>query len=276
VNAQGKQRDGGWAPRGARWLLAVAGCCALAGCADFWQEVTTGNFNLSERLHPPDPLWVIRNSPDGDKRAQALRSLREPLAHGGTQQEQDVVVSVLVHGAGSDPQALCRLAAIDALQRFGDPRAVKGLEDAYYHAGRFGPEVATVIRCQALLALGETQDPKAIPTLVRALRQPPVEGPDDDKQQKMDERISAARALGRFQHYDAARALIDVLRTEQDVALRDRVNDSLVAATGQHLAAEASAWDDYFRRTGPSDRSFAREPGVGERVLNLVGWFTGQ
>src|SRR5437899_6176557 len=41
----------------------------------------------------------------------------------------------------------------------------------------------------------------------------------------MDERIAAARALGHFNQRPAAQALVKVLQTEKDVALRDRVQD---------------------------------------------------
>ena len=72
----------------------VSGTIRLPGFPD---EVTSRDFKIKDVFKPaPDPLWVIRNSPDGDKKSKALRALREPLQHGGTQQEQDVVVQVLV------------------------------------------------------------------------------------------------------------------------------------------------------------------------------------
>src|SRR5262249_43357878 len=149
---------------------------------------------------PDDPLGVLndRNERDGNRRARAIRCLREPLAHGGGQQDQDQYVKVLNHVAANDSQLLCRMAAVDMLRHYRDPRAVDGLRDACYRAGSFTSEMATVLRSQALAGLGETGQPAAVETLVRVLREPPAEGPDVDRQQKLDERIAAARALGHF------------------------------------------------------------------------------
>jgi HEAT repeat protein len=221
-----------------------------------------------------DPLVVIRDSTDGDRRARALRSLEEPLTHGGDQRQQDVVVAVLVHSATSEPQALCRMAAIDALRRFKDVRAVEAIKDAYYRAGAFPAETATVIRCQALAALGELRHPSAIQLLVQVLKEPPLEGPDQDKQQKMDERIAAARALGSFQNSRGLQALVEVLRTEQDVALRSRAHESLQVATGKELPPDATVWADFLYKAGGQDSAVAREPSFKDKVLRLTGFST--
>jgi hypothetical protein len=245
----------------------------MPGCATFWDEVSSKDFHFKEVFaKAPDPLEVIQKSPDGDRRAKALRTLREPSQHGGSQQEQDTVVQVLVSRAASDPQALCRLAAISSLRHFKDPRAVEGLKEAYYRAGTFNPETATILRCQALDALGATGQAGAVETLVRVLREPPVEGPDQDRQQKMDERIAAARALGHFKNYQGTEALVDVLRTEQDVALRDEARSSLVKATGKDLPADAQAWADFLHQSGTPDKALAGEPNLKERVLELMSF----
>src|SRR5262249_13048324 len=149
----------------------------------------------------PDPLVVLRDSVDGNQRAKALASLREPSQHGGTQEEQEVVVKVLVTAATQDRQPWCRRAALASLAKFRDPRVVDGLRDAYYSAGSFSPEIATVLRCQALESLGGVGNPAAVDFLVKVLREPPVDGPEQDKQQKTDERMAAARALGHFNNY---------------------------------------------------------------------------
>jgi HEAT repeat protein len=267
------QRHPGSAP--AAWprlflVLLAVGCLAHAGCANFWDEVTSRDFHFKEMFAPrPDPLWVVRNSPDGDKRAKALRALQEPLAHGGNAEEQEVVVQVLLYAASKDTQPLCRLAAIKSLRHFKDPRAAEGLKDAYYRAGSFNPETATVIRCQALEALGETANPAAVELLVQVLREPPVEGPDPDRQQKLDERIAAARALGHFKSYQATEALVGVLRTDQDVALRQRANESLQSATGKDFPADARAWSEFLHQPENQDALAAR-PGLTQRAIQLI------
>jgi hypothetical protein len=256
-------------PRRLLALLAL-GCLAHPGCANFWDEVTSRDFHFKEVFaQRPDPLWVIRNSPDGDKRAKALRALQEPLAHGGTADEQEVVVQVLLYAASKDTQLLCRLAAIQSLRKFKDPRAADGLKDAYYRAGSFNPETANVIRCQALEALGETGNPAAVEVLVQVLREPPVEGPDPDRQQKLDERIAAAHALGHFKSYQATEALVGVLRTDQDVALRQRANESLQAATGKDFPPDARLWAEFFHQPGSQD-ALAGQPNLAQKAIQLI------
>ncbi len=226
------------------WLLPFA-CLGAGGCADFWDEVTAKNFSVKGYFGAkPDPLLVLRDSTDGNQRAKALGSLREPLQFNGTQEQQDVVVKVLVAAAVQDRQPWCRRAAIASLANFKDPRVPDALRDAYYAAGSFNPEIATQLRCQSLEALGSVGNPVSVDFLVKVLREPPVEGAEQDKQQKTDERISAARALAHFNHYQGTSALVDVLRTEQDVSLRESARQSLVAATGRDLPADAKVWDD--------------------------------
>jgi hypothetical protein len=251
VDVQAKQsRD---RRQGRRWswrVLLLAGAASLAGCAA-WDDVTSKEFTFKGWFaKPPDPLTVLRDDTDGDHRAKALRSLQEPKAHGGTDTDQTAMVQILATAAASERSAYCRLAAIQSLSRFKDPRAAEAIKDAYYRAGSFNPDTANIVKCQALNALGETGNPSAVELLVKVLREPPVEGPDMDRQQKMDERIAAARALGHFKHYQATEALVGVLRTEPDVALRNRATESLEMATGKHLPADATTWENYLHQNG--------------------------
>jgi hypothetical protein len=235
-------------------LLAVA-CAALSGCAGFWDDVTSRDFHFKDMFKPaPDPLVVLRTSTDGDKRRKALLALREPLQNGGKQEDQDVVVKVLIWNATSDPQPLCRMAAIDSLQHFKDPRAAQALVDAYERASYFQrerPETAAVIRCQTLAALGVNGNPAGVELLVGIVKEPPTAGPNKDQQQSMDERIAAARALAHFPQYRAADALVHVLRSERDsVALRNRVTESLQEMTGEEFGGDAQAWEDFLHKSG--------------------------
>jgi hypothetical protein len=219
-----------------------------SGCAGFWDDVTSRDFTWSSMFTRPNPLLVLRDSSDGDRRAKALHALHEPKQSGGSDAEQDAVVSILTTAAATEKQPLCRLAAIQALGHFKDARAVKGLTDAFYNAGAFSPETATVIRCQALTALGETGNPAAVELLARVVREPPAEGTDLEKQQTLDVRIAAARALGRFSHYQATEALVRVMQNEKDVALRDRAYESLQAATGKKLAPDGKEWEQLLHQ----------------------------
>jgi hypothetical protein len=260
--------------RGAwRWSVSVAGAAltglGLCGCAGFWDEVTSNDFDPSEVFNRPNPLLVLKESTDGDKRAQALNTLHEPKQYGGTDQEQDFVVTLLVTAASNERQPLCRLKAINALGRFKDPRAVKGLEEAYYKAATFPTETAATIRCQAITAMGKTGNPDAVPLLVRFVGQKPVEGSEQEKRQNLDERIAAARALANFQQYQAPEALIVVLQMDKDVALRDCAYDSLKAITGKDLPPDAKAWEAFLHENAGKD-VVEKEETPFEKV---VGWF---
>jgi hypothetical protein len=238
------------------------------GCAGFWDDVTSRDFSVKGWFAKPNPMVVLRDSPDGDKRAKALRALGEPKEHGGTDQEQETVVRILMTAAVSEKQPLCRLAAIQSLGHFKDPRAVDGLKEAFYSAGVFPPDTATLLRCQAVTALGRTGNPAAVDLLARVVREPPAEGTEIEKQQSLDVRIAAARALGNFHQPQSIQALAGVLKSEKDVALRDRVHESLQLVTGKKLPADSNEWDGVIQAslsgTSPEDSG---------KKFSLMGWF---
>lgn len=232
---------------GAKRLSLALGLFAC-GCTTFWDDVTSRDFSWKSMFNKPNPLLVLRDSTDGDKRARALAELHEPKQYGGTDVEQDAIVNILSTAAATEKQPLCRLAAIQSLGRFKDPRAVKGLTEAFYNASAFSPETATVIRCEALNALGQTGNPSAVELLARVVREPPAEGTELEKQQTLDVRIAAARALGRFSHYQATEALVRVMQSETDIALRDRAYESLQVATGKKLPPDAKEWEELLHQ----------------------------
>jgi hypothetical protein len=257
--------------RGPATAVLAAACLGAAGCSTFWDDVTRRDFSVSRFFSRPNPLEVIAHSNDADDRAHALRLLREPLQYGGDQRDQAVVVNVLTTTAESDRQPVCRMAAISALRHFKDPKAVEGLKQAYYAAGSFNPETATILRCQALDALGATGQPAAVELLVKVVKAPQDEGAAEERQAKMDERIAAARALGNFKQVQATEALADVLRTDQDVALRDRAVESLHSITGKDLPADYQAWSDFLNQ--PAGRDAVVKQNAGGNWINLVGWW---
>jgi len=252
-----------------RFSLAGAALCLLAcGCTGFWDEVTSREFTFKGVFSKPNPMVVLRDCPDGDKRAKALRALHEPKAHSGTDQEQDAVVRILSAAAVSERQPLCRLAAIQALGEFKDPRAVDALKEGFYTAGNFPPDTATLLRCQAVSALGRTGNPAAVDLLVRVVREPPAEGSEFEKQQSLDVRIAAARALGQFNQPQSIQALASVLKTEKDVALRDRAHESLQLTTGKKLPQDSAEWDDVVQAAATIP--VADDQG---KKIKLMGWF---
>lgn len=256
-----------------RLLPLLFACCALSGCANFWDDITSREFHIKDRFKPQaDPLWVIQNSPDGDMRERALRKLREPSQHGGTPKDQETVVQVLMYRAEHDPQPLCRLAAIQTLRDFRDPRVVQGLTRAYFAPfPNFNPETVTVIRCATLEALGATGNPEAINHLVLVLRQPRSEDNDSSKRQAMDERITAARALGNFKDAKATDALVGVLRGERDIALRDRASESLQSITNKDLPPDAQQWNDYLQ-TPQGKEAIVAKPSFTDKAIRLISF----
>jgi HEAT repeat protein len=254
---------------GGRWfLLAFAACVGAGGCQT-WDEVTSRDFTVKGMFSHPDPIYVLNNSQDGDKRERALRSLREPIRNGGTQKDQDAVVTVLVYTASNDPQMLCRQAAVCALRGFKDPRAVEGLKNAYYRAESFPPETATTLRIQVLSALGEVADPAAIDLLVKVLHEPEVKFPEADRQQSLDLHIAAARALGHLRTKESVEALVDVLKSNQE-ALQVPAHEALVAASGRHLPPDPQAWDDLLQKAKKDGTEVVVEPSFTDRVLDVL------
>jgi hypothetical protein len=66
---------------------------AAPGCASLWDSVTSREFRVQNLFMPSDPpLVVLEKSVDGDKRAAALASLKEPLANNGTAEDQEKVL----------------------------------------------------------------------------------------------------------------------------------------------------------------------------------------
>ena len=124
-------------------LIAVAAASLLpAGCATMWDAVTSRKFReaplktVKHVVSPEDPVMVLRAGPDrtGDERAKAMHRLQEPARNKGTQEDQEFAMETLARAAASEPSVVVRFAAIEALGRFEDPRAVAALLTAYQTA----------------------------------------------------------------------------------------------------------------------------------------------
>ncbi len=262
-------REAGRSGRGGLAGVALLGL-SLSGCVGFWDEVTSHDFKLEHFWSKPNPFVVLKESNDGDARAKALRAVHEPKQYGGTDQEQDTVLKILVTAAGSEKQFLCRLAAIDSLGRFKDPRAVPGLIEAFNNSKAFAPEQATRIQCEAAGALGRVGGPDAEKFLLVVVRSPQGAGSDQEKQQVMDVRIAAARALGGFKDRSSAEALVRVLQTDKDVALRDCARESLHACTGKEYPRDFKDWDKAVPAGGPGKAAdIAEDPAKKRKILGL-------
>jgi hypothetical protein len=254
---------------GRRRALGVAGAAALllslSGCASTWDDITSRDFQVGHLFSKPDPLVVLRDSSDGNERHKALAALREPLAEGGTQHDQDIVLEILRKSAVGDDHPLCRMAAIRALGRFKDPRAAEIIENAYLQKPAFGDEMACLIRQQCLKSLTETGGPVAERCLILVAKEPPASGSNPDKQETLDRRLLAVRGLSKFKDPVAAETLLQVLRTDKDIALRDRAYESLVACTGKDLPADSPQWDVAVRQPAAAPADIQPTGGVDNR-----------
>jgi HEAT repeat protein len=236
--------------RAGKWVRRM--CCAAAlllpaGCGvhNFWDTVTSRDLTWHEKLWArEDPLETVRLSSDGAKRGKALAKLRDPR----DQATRESYLQILTTAALDDAEPMCRLGAIRALGSYRDPRAVRVLEQVYQARLPFIPEHTSIIRQQTLAALEEIGIPEARETLVLAAKQPGSQGSSLERQQIIDERLQAIRALRRFKDYASADALMHVLETEKDVALRHRATESLQELTGKNLPAEARAWREAFNQ----------------------------
>lgn len=242
-------------------LILVVG---LTGCAGTWDKVSSRRFRddpVGTVFDRRDPMDVMRTSSEGDDRAAAMRKLKEPAAHGRSEPEQEEALRLLTEAAINDPSPVVRVAAIDALGRFRDPRAAKSLTAAYYQAGGtpvdplnpaptatrslagpvgFAPEVASVIRSRAVESLAKSNNPEAVPVLVQIATGVEKTGGSD-----RDTRLAAVRGLKSMRSQDSVAALAKVLAMEKtrDPAMADRAHEGLVALTGQNLPDDPQQWD---------------------------------
>lgn len=230
----------------------------------------------------PDPLHVLRTSPEGYARAKAMKRLEEPLRSGGTQEDQDEVVDhILGPAATSDPSPVVRAAAIDALSRFEDERAVRYLIAAYHQAdgggrdslpasrspiqqvglntkpvsktssladglGLHGPsgfpnEVTSSLRSKVIIGLARSPQPETVRFLTTV-----ATGADAPTPGLADRdcRMAAVRALGTMKTKESVIALNTVLAQEKskDVALAGRAHEGLVHLTGKDVPPDPAEW----------------------------------
>ena len=258
------------ADRGRNGLLAcVLLLLPAAGCAPFWDELLSRERDMGSYFHPPDPLTVLKDSTDGERRARALAALREPNQNGGKAEDQDVYLQILTTASKTDRDPLCRLGAIRALGHFKDPRAARALEEVYQQPKLpFTQDFNALIRQSSLRSLEEIGSDDSRQLLILVARQP---GPSQDassvdRQQTQDEKLIAIRALGKYHQTECTETLLYIMESEKDIALRDRAHQSLQASTGKNLPAEPQVW----RTALAGQPTNTEQPNLIQRVS---GWF---
>ena len=183
------------------WLGGAAACAlGLTGCAGTYDLITSQRFKdrpFHTLFVTEDPMQVLETSQEGDARVRAMRNLKEPKENGGTAAQQDRAIAILQEGATVDKRPLVRLAAVEALARFKDPRVGPILLAAYHQAGQAGPggkepevtaavalggvkgalgafpvETTANIQCLSLEGLGRHRTPEGLQLLARAAATP--------------------------------------------------------------------------------------------------------
>lgn len=183
-------------------LGGAAAVFGLTGCAGTYDLITSQRFKerpFHTLFTSEDPMTVLEKVPEGDDRVRAMRNLKEPKENGGTAEQQDRAIAILKVSAVEDPRPLCRLAAVEALSRFKDPRVVPILVAAYHHASHtappaaagpaevapagalggvkaalthFTPDTITNIQALSLAALGDHRSPDGLRLLVEVASAP--------------------------------------------------------------------------------------------------------
>ena len=133
------------------------------------------------------------------------------------------------------------------------------IETAYLQNLTFGQEMNGLLRQQCLTSMADCGGPIALRRLVLVAKEPPANGNGADRQETIDRRLTAVRGLGKFKDPEAAATLVSVMRSEKDIALRDRAHDSLVACTGKNLPADSPQWATYV----PASTSSGIQPAGG-------------
>ena len=265
---------------------------ALTGCAGTWDTISSRTFRkdpLNTTYHlirPEDPMAILRSDPPraGDERAKAMRRLKEPLTNGLSQQDQDQIVDLLARSATNDASPVLRMAAIEALGRFEDPRAPGILMIAYQKAhgraegtpepmhesglqlaggpngrtpGRlaslvpltgptgFSPDTVEAIRCRSLESLGRTNRPEVVQFLGAVAAGPTTQSAPEGSDDR-EVRLAAIRGLAKCRQPEAVAVLSRVLAAEsgKDTAIAGRAHDGLVHLTGKRIPADPAKWNE--------------------------------
>ncbi len=280
----------------ARTVFGVATVAAfgLTGCAGTYDLITSQRFKerpFHTLFTSEDPIKVLETDQAGDDRVRAMKKLEEPREHGGSTDQQDRVIAILEQSATTEQRPLCRLAAIEALSRFKDPRVgpilLKAYNNSAYDApaaeikgsavspaavnglaiknaiSQFTPDTVTSIQCMTIDGLGRRRNPEGLKLLIQ-IALAPAQRPkpsgiqpasallgldaatNPSEPDRTAVRLAAIRALGNYEHNaEAAQALVNVLKTDKDVAVRGRTHESLMKITGQDLPPDGQAWANW-------------------------------
>ncbi len=269
--------------RSALTLIAAAAAIAHVGCASTWDAVSARKFReapFKNTFSSEEPISVLRNKVDGNERADAMRRLKEPTKQGKPPAEQDEALQILWTAATTDTSPIVRVAAIDALGRFNDPRAVGLLKDAYEKADGvptdpaklatttdltqvaaidtiamlaptgFEPSFVSTLRSRTIDALAGKPSAEAVAFVAKVATTEP--SATADQQLDRDVRSAAVRGLGQMRSPESVVALTTVLKQEagRDVVLAQNAHKGLKDLTGKDLPADPEKWQAVVQTGG--------------------------
>jgi HEAT repeat protein len=245
-------------------IVALFASC-LAGCGhfsdDFWARNENGDWwdfsykwDLAWNQGGP-PLKVLAESQDGDLRCRAIMRLTEP----NNPQDLEHYLTILAAAAKSERDVICRIAAVQQLTTYRDPKATQAIIEAYQAPAK-GMDTGVMLQLAIVAALGQRKDPAGMDTLVDAL----------NPKNPADLRAAAAQALGRFPNYKSAEALLASLKQDRNIAVRHEAHESLVKLTGRDLPPDAAAWELAFKQAADKGEPLAKEPTL---MMKLANWW---
>ncbi len=283
-------------------IFCATGSMTLVGCASTWDRVSSQSFRAApfkSMTKNDDAMLVLRSKSDGNSRAEAMRNLREPLANSQTEQIQNEALQILAEAATTSPSPVVRTAAIDALGRFRDPRAVNILIAAYHKADGntnepgpngeilqvgasssesfqnpssllgpigFEPAFRTTLRSRVATALANTSQPEAVQFLAKVAQTRPSTTIEDPSER--DVRAAAVRSLGSIRTKESVAVLAEVLKSEngRDVVIAGHAVDGLKRLTGKNFEADPEKWSAVVQ----AGADLSPEPNMIQRALGLT------
>ena len=283
--------------RRALTLSAAVALIASIGCAGTWDAVSARKVReapFQNMFSSEEPITVLRNKVDGNERADAMRRLKEPAKQGKPPAEQDEAMHILWTAATTDASPIVRVAAIDALGRFDDPRAFRLLKDAYEKADGvpsdpakldtadltqvanidtiamlaptgFEPSFVSTLRLRTIDAMAGKQTPEAVAFVAKVATSEPSK---TDQQADRDVRSAAVRGLGQMRTPESVAALTTVLKQEagRDVVLAQNAHEGLKQLTGKDLPADPDKWQAVVQTGGAA---VERKPAS---LIEQMGW----
>ena len=229
-----------------KYLLCLAFCLSLSGCAD-------GPFAEFAVINPYSRNEWREDEAFGPTYHMQLAELRAIRRNPGAlpPDEQARVVQLLTGIVRESPNTSLRAEAVLALGEFASPNTLPTLE---YAVGAEEPDLR-IAACKAFARQGGPAALGAIAKLVET---------DSD----LDVRLAATAELAKFQDQRAVQTLAVALN-DKDPALQHQAVQSLKAVTGQRYGDSVPAWQEYVAGRTPAPPA---RPTIAERFVRF-DWF---